>query len=35
LFEQVVHRQWSRPEQADHFMVLIFREWSNIATEFV
>ncbi|MEU6975372.1 MULTISPECIES: hypothetical protein [unclassified Streptomyces] len=33
--EQVVHRQWSRPEQADHFMVLIFLGRINIATKFV
>jgi hypothetical protein len=33
--EQVVHRQWSRPEQADLFMVLIFMGRINIATIFV
>ncbi|MEU9011605.1 hypothetical protein AB0D12_17855 [Streptomyces sp. NPDC048479] len=30
LFEQVVHRQWSRPEQADHIMVLIVSGWHKI-----
>jgi len=33
--EQVEHRQWSRPEQADLFMVLIFTGWINIDTKFV
>ncbi|MEV4939503.1 hypothetical protein [Streptomyces zaomyceticus] len=32
---QVVHRQWPRPGQADHFMVLIFLGRINIATIFV
>lgn len=27
LFEQVVHRQWSRPEQADHVVVLSACRW--------
>jgi hypothetical protein len=35
LFEQVVHRQWSRPEQADHIMVLIASKWHKIDANFV
>lgn len=35
LFEQVVHRQWSRPEQADHIMVLIVFNWYWIDANFV
>ncbi|WP_186357008.1 hypothetical protein [Streptomyces sp. SLBN-118] len=34
LFEQVVHRQWSRPEQADHIMVLIVFRRHKIDTNF-
>lgn len=34
LFEQVVHRQWSRPEQADHISVLTLPERDKVVVNF-